>query len=100
MTKTISCLLAASIFVSLASRVEADICDTITDHINQNQPVLDMLRQQIDLQQMDLNSYNPDQHNTPEYVERKLTYDSLVENYNAQVVNHNRQVDVYKHQCE
>ena len=100
MTKAIPYLLLLVFLIGLTSRAEADICDIMTKHIEQNVPVLNTLRTQIDLQQLDLNSYNTDRHNTPEYIERKIAYDSLVENYNAQAASHNRQIDMYKHVCE
>lgn len=102
MSKTLIGLLIVAVLVGMSSRLKAetDACVIMTNYIEQNVPVLNTLRTQIDLQQLDLNSYNVDQHNTPEYIERKLTYDSLVENYNAQVANHNRQIDMYKYVCE
>jgi len=102
MTKSLPYIIALMILMSLASRSEAetDACKIMSNHINQQVPVLNVLRQQIDLQTLDLNSYNTDRHNTPEYIERKIAYDSMVENYNAQVASHNRQIDLYKHVCE
>ena len=100
MTKAIPYILVLMVLMGLASRTEADVCKTMGDFIDQHRPVVATLRQQITLQQLDLNSYNTDQHDTPEYIDRKIAYDSMVENFNAQVANLNRQIDMYKRVCE
>lgn len=75
-------------------------CDDLYDWIQVNKRNIDTLEQEVRLVMLDIQSYNPDQHNTPEYIDRKTTYDTLLENFNAIVTNHNQTIDFYKRQCE
>lgn len=89
------------ILVLLALPVQADqTCDELYGWIQANKVNIDNLSKEVQLQMLDIQSYNPDQHDTPEYIERKATFDSYVLNFNAIVQNHNQTINFYQQRCE
>ena len=97
MVKIIAFIVFAFIVTNV---VHADGCSDFLFHIQADQRNIDSLSYELNLQALDINSYNPSQQETPEYIERVTSYSVLSENYNAIVANHNNMVRIYKAECE
>jgi hypothetical protein len=97
MIKVITFIIFAFVMTNIAQATE---CTAFLQQVQANQQTISMLKQEITLQSLDINSYNPSQKETPEYIERVATYNVLSENFNAIVANHNNMVTIYKAECE